>query len=361
MQDPSRHFIIIIVGLALVVLTSFALYACSGSPTFYGTKTPPMEVVGGKLTVLCGAQETWCQAMTKAFQAESGIQTNYQRMSSGEALARIRASKGNQEFDVWHGGPADGFMSAKGEDLLEPYVPQNAAQIPAQMKDKDGAWTGVYVGALGFCSNKSILKDLGLLPPTSWEDLLNPKLKGQVAMSHPALSGTAFTAFWTVVTLNNYDVDKAFAYFKKLHQNILQYPKTGSAPGEMAGRGEIATAIIFAHDCIMFSEQGMGDLEVTFPKEGTGYEIGGVAIIKGARNEEAAKKYLAWSLTAEAQEIPPTVQSYQMPTNLLATISPKSPKLSEIKLVNYDFVKSGALKNTLTERFDAEIAPEQKR
>ena len=298
--------------------------------------------------------------MTKAFQSASGIQTRYQRLSSGEALARIRASKGNQEFDVWHGGPADGYAAAKAEGLLEPYVPPIASQIPAQLKDKDGAWTGVYVGALGFCSNTSVLNQLGVAVPTAWDDLLNPKLKGQIAMSHPATSGTAFTAFWTVVTLNHFDLDQSFAYFKKLHNNILQYPKTGSAPGPMAGRGEVATAIIFAHDCVMFNEQGMKDLTVSFPSEGTGYEIGGVAIIQGARNPAAARQYVAWALTAEAQEIPPTVQSYQLPTNPRAAVSAKSPKLSEIKLVDYDFVRSGAQKNAITERFDAEIAPAPK-
>jgi iron(III) transport system substrate-binding protein len=320
----------------------------------------PPQAKAEKLTILCGAQQDWCDAMKNAFQAETGIQANVERMSSGEALARIRAGKDNPEFDVWHGGPADGYMAAKGEGLLEPYLSPNAAQISAQAKDKDGAWTGVYVGALGFCSNKAVLDKLGVPVLASWEDLLNPKLKGQVAMAHPSTSGTAFTAFWTQVTLNNFDVDKAFAYFKKLHNNVLQYTKTGSAPGQMAGRGEVAVAIIFSHDCVMFNEQGMKDLVVSFPKEGTGYEVGGVAIIKGAKNMAAAQKYVDWALTAKTQEIPPTVKSYQLPTNPSAKVSEKSVKLADINLVNYDFVKSAAQKKAITERFDAEVAPQPK-
>ena len=85
-----------------------------------------------------------------------------------------------------------------------------------------------------------------------------------------------------------------------------------------------------------------------------------VAVIKGSPNLDAAKKYVDWALTAEAQEIPPTVQSYQLPTNPDATVSEKSVKLSEVKLVNYDFVKSAAQKAEITERFDADIVPAPK-
>ncbi|NOG50751.1 MAG: extracellular solute-binding protein [Chloroflexi bacterium] len=174
----------------------------------------------------------------------------------------------------------------------------------------DANWVGVYVGALGFCSNVDVLEELGVEAPTSWEDLLAPELKGFVAMAHPATSGTAFTAFWTIVTLEadkleaeeegtGYDeegspteaaVDNAFEYYAALHQNILQYTRSGSAPGSLAGQGEIAVAIIFSHDCVKLQQEGYeGILTTTFPEEGTGYEIGGMGIIKGAPELEAAK------------------------------------------------------------------------
>ncbi len=118
--------------------------------------------VGGSLVVACGAQEDWCQAMTSAFQQKTGVQTSFVRLSSGEAVARLESAKDQPEFDVWHGGPADGYGQAKDMGLLEAYKSPNAAAIPDQYKDADGWWTGVYVGALGFCSNTEILKELGV-------------------------------------------------------------------------------------------------------------------------------------------------------------------------------------------------------
>lgn len=314
----------------------------------------------GKLTVLCTPQEDWCVAITKAFQEATGIETNYVRLSSGESVARLRAGKENPEFDVWFGGPMDGYEVAKAEDLIEPYVSPNAAAIKDSLKDKDGYWTGVYVGALGFCSNKDVLESMDLEIPDSWDDLLDPKLKGQIAMAHPATSGTAFTALWTINTLQGGDIEKGFEYYKKLNNNVLQYTKTGSAPGPMAGRGEIAVAIIFSHDCVKFQKEGMTSLVTSFPSEGTGYEIGGVGIIKGGQNPDAAKKWIDWVLTGDVQEIAATVNSFQLPTSPDAEVPPEAVKLETVNLIDYDFIASAAAKKGITERFDVEIAPAPK-
>ncbi len=338
----------------LIASVSVAVAACAAPRPVAPPAAEAPAAKPEKLTVLCTPQEDWCQAMTKAFQEQTGIQTSYVRLSSGESLAKLRATKDNPEFSVWWGGPADGFVAAAAEDLLEPYISPNAAQIPATQKDPNGIWTGVYVGALGFCSNKNVLSQLGVEKPGAWADLLDPKLKGQVAMAHPASSGTAYTAVWTQVTRLG-GVDAAFDYLKQLHQNILQYTKSGSAPGQMAGRGEVAVAVIFSHDCVKFADEGMDMLEVSFPSEGTGYEIGGVALIKGAPEPEAAKMWIDWVLTAEAQEIGSTVKSYQLPTNPNAKVSERSVKLSEVKLVDYNFEEAGKNRKEITKRFEDEI------
>jgi iron(III) transport system substrate-binding protein len=276
-------------------------------------------------------------------------------MSSGEALARLRAGASAPEFDVWWGGPADGQVAAGAEGLLEPYVSPNAAVIADGQKAADGTWTGVYVGALGFCSNTAVLEELGVEVPDSWDDLLDPALRGNVSVAHPASSGTAYTTFYTqVIRLGG--EDEAMAYMSELHPNILQYTKSGSAPGQMAGRGEIAVAIIFSHDCVKNIETGFEDLVVSFPAEGTGYEIGAVALVANAQYPENAKAWIDWSLSAPAQEIGPTVGAYQLPTNPDAAVSDLSVSLSDVNLIDYDFQAAGEARTRLTQRFEDEVA-----
>lgn len=309
----------------------------------------------GEVTIACGASEQWCDAMTKTFAKSTGLKAKFVRMSNGEILAKLQASKGGQEFDVWHGGPADGFEAAKDAGLLEKYLSPNATTIPAGFKNEDGFWTGVYVGALGLCSNTKVLEEKGLTPPRSWADLLNPALRDNIAIAHPSTSGTAYTALWTQVVLRGGE-DAALAYMKQLHPNIQQYTQTGAAPGQMVGRGEVAVGVIFSHDCVALQQQGIKDLKVTFPSEGTGYETGGVALIKGARNPTTARRYIDWALTAESQQVGPTVAAFQRPTLPTALVSPLAFDLESVKLVDYNIPKSGEARTELTKRFDAEVA-----
>ncbi|MDR1808724.1 MAG: ABC transporter substrate-binding protein [Propionibacteriaceae bacterium] len=311
--------------------------------------------LSGSLVVACGAQEDWCQAMTKAFQDKTGVQTSFVRLSSGEAVSRLEAAKSQPEFDVWHGGPADGYGQAKEKGLLEAYVSPNAAAIDSQYKDPDGWWTGVYIGALGFCSNQEILDELGVAQPQTWDDLLDPKLSKQIMMAHPATSGTAYTALWTQTVLKGSE-DAGLAYMKSFSANVLQFSKTGSAPGEAAARGEVAVGVIFTHDCVKYREEGADKLVVTFPADGSGYEIGGVALVAGSQNKAAAQAYIDWALTGEAQNIGPTVGSYQVLTAPDAVTDDRMAKLADVNLINYDFAAAAAAKSELLAKFEAEVA-----
>ena len=81
--------------------------------TAKGLVYTPTRKLSGSLTVVCGATEAWCGAMTGAFTKLTGVSTKFVRLSSGETVARLEAAKANPEFDVWHGGPADGFGVAR--------------------------------------------------------------------------------------------------------------------------------------------------------------------------------------------------------------------------------------------------------
>lgn len=311
----------------------------------------------GTLTILGTPQEDWVKATAEAFQKKTGIKTNYIRLSAGEALARIKAEKGNPSFSIWWGGPADQFIDAKNQGLLETYKSPAAEKIPTQYKDPDANWTGIYVGTLGFASNKELLAKKGLKAPTSWDDLLKPEFKGQVVVAHPASSGTSYTMLSTILQLRGEAA--GWEYMKKFHSQVFQYTKVGAAPGEIAGRGEALVGIIFSHDTIKYVKQGY-PLELSFPLEGTGYEIGGLAIIKGAKQPVEAKMFYDWALSKEAQEIGAATQSFQLPTNPEAKVDSNSIPLDKVKTIAYDFVSSGKNREARLKKFTEEIAPAPK-
>lgn len=353
----NRKVGVLLSGAATV---SLLLSACAGTPSnSSGTGGGGEAGAGDSITVACGAMEDLCQAWTDAFTKKTGIKATYVRLSSGETVARLASAKSNPEFDVWHGGPVDGYGEAVNQGLLEAYSSPEAAAIPDKYKDASGNWTGVYIGALGFCSNKSALDKLGVEVPDSWDDLLDPKLKGQISTAHPSTSGTAFTTLWTQVTrLGGEDV--GLDYMKQMHGNVLQYSKSGTAPGQIAGRGEAAVGLVFSHDCVKYQEEGMTDLVVSFPQEGTGYEVGGVGLVAGSKHKSAAQQYIDFAISTEAQNIGQTVGAYQALTHPQANVSDKMVRLDSLTLVDYDFAKASEAKPNLTKRFDDEIAAKPK-
>ncbi len=93
------------------------------------------------------------------------------------------------------------------------------------------------------------------------------------------------------------------------------------------------------------------------PCEGVGYEVGSMAIIKGARNLDNAKKFFDWALTAEAQKIGLDIKEFAIPTNKNVPLPPQVPNLTAIKLIDYDSAKYGstAERKRLLERWEREI------
>jgi len=308
-----------------------------------------------EINVLCSPEEEWCRGVAQEFEAQYGITTNYVRMSSGEALARIRAEKGDPQFDIWWGGPVDGYVAAKAEGLLAAYDSPNYENLRylTKFKDPDNYWAGIYIGTLGFCTNTDWLaQNPGLRAPTSWDELLQPEFRDQIMVAHPSTSGTAYTALATVLQIN--DEEAGWEYLRELADQVLQFTRSGAAPAHFAGLGQAGVCIVFSHDIIHEIEDNGLPLELTFPEEGTGYEIGGMGIIKGAQHLDAAQKWFDWALEPETQALGPKYHAYQAPT--VEGVEFSHPELINVNLIDYDFEWAGEHKTEFIDRFSKEIA-----
>ena len=312
-----------------------------------------------KLTYYCSAQEDWCQLMATGFEEATGITVNMTRKSSGETFAQLKAEADNPKGDVWWGGTGDPHLQAAEEGLTEPYMSSMRGEqhdwAIRQAESGGNATIGIYSGALGYGYNEEVLQANNLPVPACWKDLLKPEYKGHVQMANPNSSGTAYTTLATIVQL--FGEDEGFEFMKGLHKNINQYTKSGSAPIKAAARGENTIGIVFMHDAVKQAATGF-PIKVVAPCEGTGYEIGGMSIVKGARNAENAQKFYDWALTADVQTRALEVNAFQVMSNKAAVSSPKAPDLSTLTLIDYDFAKYGssAERKRLLKKWDDEVS-----
>ena len=331
-------------GLLIVVLISIPLFAACSSSESSGSET---------LTMYIGVVEEQALRIAQEFEKDTGIKVNFVRMSGGEILGRVRAERDNPAADVWYGGPADSFVAAKAEGLLQPYKSPKAEVIPIEQKDPDGYWTGIYNEVLGFILDDRFFDERNIEKPKTWDDLLRAEYKNQIVIANPGSSGTAFLYLSGVI--QDRGEEAGLAYMKGLDENIKQYTKSGSAPAMSAGLGEAAIGITFLHNGLRHIEEGFENISVVAPEDGTWYSTAAVGIIEGASNLEAAKKFIDWSLSKDAQEIGQQFGSYQFPTNPNAKVPEQAEAFKDVKLKAYDLEWSGQKRAELVAIWDREM------
>jgi iron(III) transport system substrate-binding protein len=313
----------------------------------------------GQLNLYCSVQVEWCTAIANGFQRDTGVTVNMTQKGSGETLAQLRAEAQNPRGDVWFGGTGDPHLIVAEEGLSVEYKSAAHDQLqPWAIRQYDaakGRSVGVYSGAVGFGFNTELLAKKNIAAPACWADLTKPAYKGEIQVANPNSSGTAYVIIATLVQL--WGEEKAFAYMKELHPNISAYARSGTGPIKAVARGETGVSLSFVHDAVTEKNAGF-PVGYNTPCEGTGYEIGSMSIIKGARNIANARKFYDWALTPAAQRLGFEVgKQLQMPSNRNAPLPPGAPDLSKMKLVEYDFVKYGAAaeRRRLLAKWDAEI------
>lgn len=298
----------------------------------------------GKLTVYCSVQHSVCERMAQRFSEKFNVETKFVRNSTGATLAKIKAERALPQADIWYGGTIEPHFQAAQLGLLETYRSPMQKQTMPQFNallDKYGDTTSIgYIIVLGIGVNTEKFKQLGINTyPKCWKDLIDPKYKDQIQMPDPRNTGTGYTFIATLIQL--FGEEEAFQYLKALHKNISQYAKSGTEKSNLS-RGDAAITIGFINGYQTEKEKG-APVEAILPCEGDSYSLGGMSILKGARNLQNAKLFMDWALSAEAQEIAWREEKmYQIPTNIHAQPSPNSVDPKTLKLIPFDFDRFGS-------------------
>jgi iron(III) transport system substrate-binding protein len=317
----------------------------------------------GQLNIICSVPIPWCEAMAAQFQKDTGIKVGMTQKGSGEAMAQIAAERANPKYDLWYAGTGDPHLQAAELGLTDEYkspmLPQLYDWAQRQAEQSKYRTVGIYTGALGIGYNTELLAKKKLPVPLCWADLARPEYRDEVQMANPNASGTAYSTIATFVQL--FGEDKAFELLKGMGKNTNNYPRTGVGSVRAAARGETTIAVTFLHDGVSEAANGF-PIKVVAPCEGTGYEVGSMSIVKGARNLDNARKFYDWALSPAAQKIGGDLKNFQTPSNKATPIPAGAPKMSELKLINYDFAKYGsaAERRRLLEKWDREVGAQGK-
>ena len=299
--------------------------------------------------------ENWARPMFEEFEKATGIKVNFVRFSSGEALARVIAEKGNPKVDVLFGGPVETHAAGIAEGVFEPYKPPSFAKLPARFRHADGQWVAIADDPLVFMTNNKFLADNKLKPPASWADLLAPAYKNMLQMADARTSGTAVTRIFSVLEVNGRDEARAFDYMKKLRPNVQLYTKSGGGGTLPVGLGQAGGGIFFIVDALDTKAKGY-DVSISFPKEGIGSAAEAIALIKGAKNPATAKKLIDWATSPAMQGLFAKHKINFLPAH--PDVQPEASLaavLKDAKIFPIDADYAGANRKRIVERWIAEV------
>lgn len=305
-----------------------------------------------ELTVYTAMENEQLAGYKKAFEAQNpDIEIKWVRDSTGIITAKLLAEKDNPRADVIWGLYASSVALLGKEGMLEAYAPEGVDKLDTKFRDPQNPplWVGNGVEATAVCVNTVEAKKQNLPIPTSWEDLTNPVYQGKIVMPNPASSGTGYSAVnaWLQIM----GEDKAWAFMDKLHANIGQYTHSGSKPCTQAAMGEYPIGISLDFRAITLKRQG-APLDIVLPTEGLGLDINSVALIKGSKNIDAAKKLEDFAISEKAFLL------YQ--PNAAALARPEfNVKLAEMpaayydRLISVDFNQAGSQRAAVLEKWRA--------
>lgn len=280
------------------------------------------------------------------------LEINIIRLSTGELGARMLAEKDNPQADCIWGWAVTNMEQFIPAGMLVPYRAKGVEKLDKRFVHGKDFYAGVDMYIAAFCVNTKVAKEKNLPMPKGWNDLLDPRFKGLIAMPNPVASGTGFLQVASILQMYGAKEGKedGWEFLKKLDKNMGQYIKSGSRPAKMTAQGEFAVGCSF--DFVVGEQKKQGfPVEFVFPIEGAGYEVEANALLKGAKNPNAAKAFLDWAVSPNAMK---AYSEFKLGVTLPGIPTrPDMPRLTEIKLYPMDFAWQAKNRDDILKKWES--------
>ena len=159
-------------------------------------------------------------------------------------LTEYRAKKYLVDFLNFGGGFQTQVLIEQG--IAGSYISPETKYFAPAFKDKNGLWTTLYYNPM------TIVYNTKLIPanerPKDWADLLNPRLKGKMAMEQEQVT-------WYAGIMKRFGEEKAKHYFQALSKQEVRIEASGRGNALLAA-GEFAAYVGRGHVAEMFKKKG---------------------------------------------------------------------------------------------------------
>lgn len=320
----EKRFLATTLALALAATT---LVGCGSKPSQTTEPAKKSTELEKTLVLYSPNQPELTNKMVNMFKEKTGVEVQVITGGTGELLKRVESEKDNPQGDIFWAGGAESLEAYK--KYFDPYATAEAKNIPAEYQGKGNYWSGFAALPMVIVYNKKMVAADQV--PQGWADLLKPEWKGKISYTDPNKSGSSYTQMLTMyAAMGGWDFVQKF-----VNQLDGKAESSSTQVCKKVSDGELPIGITLEDNAYRYMISG-SNVDIVYPKEGTSAVPDGMALIKGAKNPNAAKKFMDFLQSKEAQEV--VAKDLQRRPVRTDVASPSGLKpLKDIKMVNYDF------------------------
>lgn len=289
-----------IVSILCALCLLLGLAACGSAPGSTPASTPQSggaPAASGKLVVYTSMPEAVANAIIDGFTTETGVEVDVVVASGGELLTRIESEKDNPLGDVMMSGTISNVKNLS--ELFADYTTANEGSVLDSMKNKEGNMTRLDVIGSVLIVNNDLIGDTEI---KGYGDLLNPALKGKIAMADPNKASSAWEHVVNMLyAMGKGDPEQGWDYAEQFCAQL-----DGKLLG---GSSAVYKGVVDGEYTVGLTSEGSAANQITaganvsivHMEEGVAFSGDGVYIIKGCQNEANAQKFLDYCTSYETQ------------------------------------------------------------
>ena len=272
------------------------------------------------ITVITSFPKEITDTYKKAFEKKyPDIKVEVLNKNTVASIAFIKENSPGQRPDVFWASAPDAFevlardkLLDKAPEVMNPDAPDKIGNYP--MNDPEGMYYGQALSGYGIMWNTRYLKAHKLAAPKEWSDLTRGEYFGHIAVTAPSRSGTSHLTVETILQGEGWD--KGWAQVLEIAGNCAAITERSFGVPDGVNSGQFGLGLVIDFFGLAGKYSGF-PVEFVYPSV-TAVVPANIGVVAGGKNPADARKFAAFALSAEGQEL------------LL------DPKISRLPIVPYD-------------------------
>jgi phosphoglycerate transport regulatory protein PgtC len=277
------------------------------------------------LAIVTSFPKDLTEVYKKAFETRNpGVKVEILNKGTSAGVAYVREAPANNKPDIFWASAPDAFEVLSKDKLLQKYDGRNAS-VPARIgsypiNDPQGYYYGQALAGYGLMWNTRYLKANKVPEPREWADLVKPVYFGHVAVSSPSRSGTTHLTVETILQGEGWD--KGWSQMLQIAGNSAAITERSFGVPDGVNNGQYGIGLVI--DFFGLSAKASGfPVEFVYPSV-TSIVPANIGLIANAKNAELGKKFIAFTLSQEGQELLLDPKISRLP--VLPGVYAKAPK-----------------------------------